>query len=187
MVTFRIVDLGRDYPGKIENFAEARNSFLENLPDDEYILFIDSDEEASQMLLNYVEHLPFAGTPYYRIRRINLMNGIYREAWNPEYQPRLVSNKVRWFGRIHEGVKPTKPCMTIDFPIVHNSKADKEYPPLLWRWHFVSLPSYSKLFIIYAGLKKSIEMMQQELRQANEKSSANPVELQSSRGELEES
>jgi len=43
---FRIIDLGRDYPGHITDFADARNSFVKDLRDDEYLLFVDKDEEA---------------------------------------------------------------------------------------------------------------------------------------------
>ena len=43
---FRVIDLGRDYPGHITDFADARNSFVKDLRDDEYLLFVDKDEEA---------------------------------------------------------------------------------------------------------------------------------------------
>ncbi|HEV2120279.1 MAG TPA: hypothetical protein VGS11_09285 [Candidatus Bathyarchaeia archaeon] len=35
---FSVVDLGRDYSGHISDFAEARNSFIKDLPDNEYSL-----------------------------------------------------------------------------------------------------------------------------------------------------
>jgi len=89
--------LGTDYPGKIEDFAAARNSFLTQ---NEWVLFIDNDEEASGMLLNQITKME-PKFPYYWIRRINLHNGKYREAWNPDFAPRLVSGRVKFIGRVH--------------------------------------------------------------------------------------
>ena len=110
------ISLGRDYKGHIDDFAAARNYFLSK---HDWVLFIDDDEEACGMLLDYIERLN-PKYPYYWIRRINLHNGRYRATWNPEYVPRLVSSKVKFVGLIHETVVPRKPHGTIDFPIIHN-------------------------------------------------------------------
>ena len=92
-VQFKIVRLGTDYPGKIDDFSAARNSFLSS---DKWVLFVDDDEEPTAMLLNYLGQLG-PKFPYYWIRRINLHNGRYREAWNPDFAPRLVSElQLAW-------------------------------------------------------------------------------------------
>src|SRR5216684_7536365 len=115
-VQYARIKLGRDYEGKIEDFSEARNKFLR---EHEWVLFIDDDEEASEMLLKYLTQLE-PNYPYYWIRRINLHNGRYREAWNPDFAPRLISNRVRFVGRVHEKVVPKDPHGIIDFPLIHN-------------------------------------------------------------------
>jgi hypothetical protein len=38
----------QDYPGRIT----ARNSFVKDLPDEKYLMFVNSDKEAPKMLLN---------------------------------------------------------------------------------------------------------------------------------------
>jgi hypothetical protein len=81
---FTIVDLGRDYPGNISDFAEARNSFVKNLLYEEYESFVDSDEEAPKMLLDYIGRLK-PQFPYYWVRRIELANNKYV----PSSQPQL--------------------------------------------------------------------------------------------------
>jgi hypothetical protein len=144
---YQIVSLGRDFKGKITSFAEARNSFFSQY---EWVLFIDDDEEASDMLLNYIDRLK-PQYPYYWIRRLNLQDGRYRAHWNPEYSSRLVSNKVRFVGKLHERVQPKDPHGIIDFPIIHNHTGSFGYPN---RW-YQDLPTYR----IWLGLRKMMEVI----------------------------
>lgn len=144
---YKIVNLGRDFRGKIDDFAEARNSFLS--PHD-WVLFIDDDEEASHMLLSYIDELVPA-YPYYWIRRVNLHNGRYREAWNPDFVPRLVSSEVKFVGRVHERVTPREPHGIIDFPIIHNHKGPFGYK----NYWYQDLPFYR----VWLGVKKAIEVV----------------------------
>ena len=51
------------------------------------------------MLSNYLSRLE-PKFPYYWIRRVNLYNGRYRSAWNPDLVPRLVSNRVKFGARL---------------------------------------------------------------------------------------
>ena len=118
---FEIVDLGRDYPGKISDFAEARNSFLDKLEDGQYILYKDTDVEAPNMLLQHILKLPGI-YPWYDIRQINLVNGHFSQVGNPFFTGVLASNRVRW--RAINGVKeklfPREPHVRIDIPLIHN-------------------------------------------------------------------
>ena len=125
---YKIVSLGRDYPGKITDFAEARNSFIRELKDDEWILFLDDDAEAPQMLLDRLKSFqPPKNARYYSIRTINLTNGMYAPEQNPFFWRVLVSNKVHYFGRLHESIKG-QPSGLIDIPIIHNqSYQEKKY------------------------------------------------------------
>jgi hypothetical protein len=144
---YKIVNLGRDYQGKIDDFSAARNHFLSKY---EWVLFIDEDEEASDMLLDYVAKLE-PRFPYYWIRRVNLHNGKYRAIWNPQLAPRLVSNKVRFVGRVHEKVVPKDPHGNIDFPIIHNHLGLFGYKNYWYQDH----PMYR----IWTGVKKVIEVV----------------------------
>jgi len=123
---YRIVDLGRDYPGRITDWSMARNSFLEQLGDGEWILFKAEDEEHSIGLVKYLAQLK-PEYPYYAIRRINLVHGKYQEWANPDFQPMLVSNRVRYMGRIHEHLVPHKPYGIIDYPIIHDQNGVRPY------------------------------------------------------------
>lgn len=145
---FETVDLGRDYPGRIDDFAKARNYFLERY---DWVLFLAEDEEASKMLLDYIRRLN-PHYPYYWIRRLNLMRGRYVPAWNPEYSPQLVSSKVKFYGRVHEHVKPRKPHGTIDFPIIHNQpNTDASYRNY---WY-----QNTAWYQWYLGAKKVVEVV----------------------------
>ena len=146
-VLFKIVRLGTDYPGKIDDFSSARNSFLET---NEWVLFVDDDEEPTEMLLNRINELQ-PKFPYYWIRRINLHNGRYREAWNPDFAPRLVSNRVRFIGRVHEKVVPKDPHGIIDFPLIHNHLGSFEYK----NYWYQDLPVYR----VWIGIKKALEVV----------------------------
>jgi len=141
------VNLGTDYPGKIEYFADARNSFLSK---HEWVLFVDNDEEASKMLLKYLSQLE-PNYPYYWIRRINLHNCRYREAFNPDFAPRLVSNRVKFVGRVHEKVVPKDPHGIIDLPIIHNHLGSFSYK----NYWYQDLPGYR----VWLGVKKAIEVI----------------------------
>ena len=139
--------MGRDYQGKIDDFAAARNYFLSK---HDWVLFIDDDEEASEMLLKYIAELT-PEYPYYWIRRLNLQNGRFREAWNPDFAPRLVSNKVKFIGRVHERIIPRDPHGTIDFPIIHNHNGSFSYKNYWYQDH--------PLYRVWQGVKKGIEVI----------------------------
>lgn len=131
-MNFQIVSLGRDYPGKITDFAEARNSFLKDLPDDQWILFLDDDAEAPLMLLDKLKRFqPPKDARYYSIRTLNLTNGAYNPEHNPFFWRVLVSNKVRYSGRLHERVKG-EPTGLIDIPIIHNHQTQNYQGESFW-------------------------------------------------------
>lgn len=122
-MNFQIVTLGRDYHGKITDFAAARNSFIEQLADDEWILFVDDDSEVPNMLLNRLRTFnPPSDARYYSIRCVNLTFDRYNPAHNPFFWRCLVSNKVRYYGGIHERIKG-QPSGLIDIPLIHNHTA----------------------------------------------------------------
>ena len=123
---YQIIDLGKHYPGKIHDFSEARNLFLEKLKDGEWILYKDSDVEASQMLLEYLDKL-VPEYPWYDIRQFNYINGKYQPLQNPFYTGVLASNRVRWRGRVHEKLYPRNPHGVIELPLIHNHKGPSLY------------------------------------------------------------
>jgi len=139
--------LGRDYNGKITSFADARNYFVSKY---DWVFFLDNDEEASDMLVNYLDELE-PRYPYYWIRRLNLWNGRYHALLNPEYSARLVSNKVKYVGGIHERVVPKDPHGIIDFPIIHNHIGQSNYS----NYWYQKLPVYR----VWLGVKKMMEVV----------------------------
>jgi hypothetical protein len=141
------VSLGKDYPGKIDDFSAARNHFLERY---EWVLFLDDDEEASDMLLDHLNKLE-PRFPYYWIRRINLFNGKYRAIWNPELATRLVSNKVRYVGRVHERIIPKDPHGVIDYPIIHNHIGPSTYKNYWYQNH--------PIYRVSLGVRKILEVV----------------------------
>ena len=144
---FRIVDLGRDFPGKITDFAKARNTFLEGLLDNEYVLFVEPDEEVPKMLLDYIASLK-PQYPYYNIRRINLLDNRFVPLWNPGFVAKLCSNKVRFVRGVHEIAMPRTPCGWIDIPTIHNQlSTDSPYPVKVPRWYGTRL--YRLLFVLF--------------------------------------
>ncbi len=147
---YKVVCLGRDYEGRFTDFSEAKNSFIENLPDNEYVLFVDSDEEAPQILLRYLDRLkPLY--PYYWVRKVELHNNRYIPQFNPHFDSRLISNRVRFFGRVNERAKPKNPHGVIDIPIVHN-----HIGPQKWTGHsYQYLPYYR----YWMGIKKMVEVV----------------------------
>jgi hypothetical protein len=140
------VSLRKDFKGTIDDFAAARNRFLLKY---EWVLFVDDDEEASEMLLNYLRQL-VPRFPYYWVRRFNLWNGKYRGLWNPDFAPRLVSNNVRFVGRVHEKVVPRDPHGVIDFPIIHNHVGPSTYKNYWYQDH--------PIYRVWIGIKKAIEV-----------------------------
>jgi len=114
------------------------------------VLFIDDDEEATGMLLNYLKQLN-PRFPYYWIRRVNLHNGRYREAWNPDFAPRLVSDRVKFAGRVHERIVPKDPHGIIDLPIIHNHLGSFNYK----NYWYQDLPGYR----VWLGVKKAMEVI----------------------------
>ena len=143
------MDLGRDYPGRITDWSIARNSFLEQLGDGEWILFKAEDEEHPVGLVKYLAQLK-PEYPYYAIRRINLVHGKYREWANPDLQPFLVSNRVRYTGRVHEHIVPRKPYGIIDYPIIHDQNGPRPYDSG-WK----ATPIYRPIH----AFKKSLDVM----------------------------
>lgn len=126
---YRIIDLGRDYPGKITDFSKARNSFLENLPDNEYVLFLDSDEEAPRMLLDSITRL----APKFPCYSVHVFETGTARVW---VKGLLYSNKVRFVYPLHEIAVLAKPWRRLrddeigllEVPIIHAHPRDKETP-----------------------------------------------------------
>jgi hypothetical protein len=102
------------------------------------------------MLLKYLDKLE-PKYPYYWVRRMNLQDGRYRAVWNPDLVARLVSNRVRYVGRIHERVVPKEPHGIIDFPIIHNHKGSFGYR----NYWYQELPFYR----VWLGVKKMMEVV----------------------------
>lgn len=123
---YRVIDLARDYPSRITDWAKARNSFLDQLGPQDWILWKAEDEELTFSLTQYLSQLK-PEYPYYAIRRINLIHGKYQEWANPDLSPQLVSNRVRYVGRVHEHPVPRKPYGVIDYPIIHNQNGIRPY------------------------------------------------------------
>ena len=148
----RIVDLANDYPGKISSFAEARNYFLEQLANGEYAFFIADDEEIPRMLLSKIEQLPGL-YPYYWVRRIQLLRDKYVPAWNPHFESQLCSNRVRFYGRVHEHVTPRDPHGIIDIPVIHNQVDGRaSYTDMVPAW------MHSKWYQSWMAVKKVVEV-----------------------------
>lgn len=125
----------REYPYQpITDFAEARNWFLRDLPDDEFVLFTSEHEELPKMLLDYIARLE-PKHPYYRIRLIRLINGRLETLWDPIYQPNLCSNRMHFVGAIHEGPRPIFGGGTIDIPMIHNSDGKHSYGERTPKWY----------------------------------------------------
>lgn len=114
------------------------------------MLFLDDDEEASDMLLDYLSQLE-PRFPYYWVRRLNLYNGKYRAIWNPELATRLVSNRVRYVGRVHERIVPKDPHGVIDYPIIHNHIGPTTYRNYWYQSH--------PLYRFWIGVRKVMEVI----------------------------
>ena len=136
-MNFKVVDLGRDWKGPqpIPNLSEARNTFIDNLKDDEYVLFVDSDEEAPKMLLDFLSRLK----PQYPCYCTNIFEVATGRVWR---KSNLLSNKVKLIRHPHEIAVMRNPYRRlrrdevglIDFPVIHNHpiarKSNYEQP--LW-------------------------------------------------------
>jgi hypothetical protein len=133
----------RDYPYQpiaLKDFAKARNYFIENLPDKEYILFTSDHEEIPQMLHDYIRRLR-PEHPYYRVRLLRFVNGRLESLFDPDYHPNLCSNRMRFIG------VPEHPNCTggmIDIPMLHNKTSyghsyRVEELPLSYRKRFGNL------------------------------------------------
>ena len=78
------------------------------------------------MLLDYIGRLK-PQFPYYWVRRIELVNNKYVPIFNPNYNGRLCSNRVRFIGRVHEMIIPREPHGLIDIPIIYNHTGPASY------------------------------------------------------------
>ena len=136
----------RDYPDQpIRHFAQARNYFLKQLPDNQYILFVEDDEEVPEMLLDYVRRLK-PEYPYYNIRRLNLVDNHYVPIMNPFHVAKLCSNRMRFIRSIHEVPEDTqhrgwqKRCGWIDIPTIHNQIMTRKNVEYAWRGGYPTSP-----------------------------------------------
>lgn len=140
MVRFLKRDL-KDYPVQPippGTFAEARNYFIRQLHDDEYVLFTSDHEEVPRMLEDYISKLQprFA---WYKIRLIRLVNGRLERLFDPTYQPNLCSNRMRFIGWPEH---PNCKGGIIDIPMLHNKTSHGH------SYHSTVLPeSYRKRYV----------------------------------------
>ena len=144
---------------KIDDFSKVRNSFIETLNDEEYVLFIDSDEEAPKILLDMCRRIPYTGIPYFRVRRVNLRDWKWYASGNPGYNDRFVSNKVRFYGKVHESVRPRRPYAVIDAPIIHNHVGQWRYSMPPYYFHGIRLDVVPFAFRWYAAFNHFIAML----------------------------
>ena len=160
MVRFSVIDIGKEIGSKkIDDFSKVRNSFIETLTDEEYILFVDSDEEAPKLLLELCRKITYSGIPYFRVRRVDLRDWRWYALGNPSYCDRLVSNKVRFHGKIHEAVKPRRPFGVVDAPIIHNHLGPDRYRMPPYYFHGVRLDIVPFVFRWYAAFNHMVSMI----------------------------
>ena len=163
MVKFSVIDIGKELgPKKIDDFSNVRNSFLETLKDEEYILFVDSDEEAPNLLLDMCRKIVYTGIPYFRVRRVNLHDWKWYSLGNPDYNDRLVSNMVRFHGKVHETVRPRRPFGIIDVPIIHNHVGPRRFTLPPYYFHGVRLDIVPFAFRWYAAFNHIVAMIEGE-------------------------
>ena len=144
---------------KIDDFSKVRNRFIETLNDEEYILFVDSDEEAPKLLLEMCRKLLYTGIPYYKVRRVNLRDWKWLALGNPDFCDRLVSNQVRFFGKLHEGVRPRRPFGVIHTPILHNHVGPARYGLPVYYFHGVRLDIVPFIFRCYAAFNVMVSLI----------------------------
>ena len=155
-----MIDIGKEMGSrKIDDFSRVRNSFVETLNDEEYVLFVDSDEEAPKLLLELCERIPYTGVPYFRVRRVNLHDWRWYAGGNPDYNDRLVSNKVRFHGKAHETVAPRRPFAVIDIPIIHNHVGPARFSMAPYYFHGVRLDIVPFAFRCYAAFNHFVTMI----------------------------
>jgi hypothetical protein len=160
MVNFSIIDIGKEMGSKkIEDFSKVRNSFIETLNDEEYILFVDSDEEAPKLLRELCGRIIYTGIPYFRVRRVNLVDWRWYALGNPDYNDRLVSNKVRFHGRVHESVRPRRPFGVIDTPIIHNHIGRTRLPLPTYYFHGIRLDIVPFVFRWYVAFNHFVALV----------------------------
>ncbi len=160
MVRFTVIDIGKEMGSKkIDDFSLVRNGFIDSLNDEEYILFIDSDEEAPKLLLEQCEAIRYSGIPYFRVRRVNLRDWKWSAGGNPGRVDRLVSNKVRFHGKVHETVRPRTPFAVIDTPIIHNHVGPWRYSMPAYYFHGVRLDLIPFVFRSYAAFNHFVAMI----------------------------
>src|SRR5690242_11339018 len=163
MVRFNLIDIGKEMGAqKIEDFSKVRNRFIESLDDEEYILFLDSDEEAPRFLLDLCKKIVYAGVPYYRVRRVNLNEWKWSALANPDFCDRFVSNKVRYHGKVHESVRPRYPYGKIEVPIIHNHVGAIRYTAPAYYFHGIRLDIVPFVFRWYAAFNHMISMIMGE-------------------------
>lgn len=163
LVSFSVIDIGKEMGDqKIDDFSKVRNRFIESLNDEEYILFLDSDEEAPRLLLKLCKAIVYTGVPYYRVRRVNLNGWKWAALANPDYCDRFVSNKVRYQGKVHESVRPRFPYAKIEVPIIHNHTGPIRYTAPPYYFHGVRLDIVPLVFRWYAAFNHMVSMIMGE-------------------------
>lgn len=146
----------QEYPNQpIKDFAEARNWFLKDLPDDEYVLFTSDHEDTPMMLLEYIGKLAPIH-PYYYIRLIRLVNYKLEPLRDPTYQPNLCSNRMRFVGGHADIPTPRFAGGYIDVPMIHN------FDP--GRGHSYRISPPSRIKILFFVLKRSVLIIRSIIR-----------------------
>jgi len=104
------------------NFATQRN-FIADKASNEWVLFLDADEELSPELKHNLEYLidNNEGIIGYDIRRWNYVLGKrMMHCWSPDYVLRLFNKRfARYEGHIHAYAVPKGKVMRIEEPILH--------------------------------------------------------------------
>jgi glycosyltransferase involved in cell wall biosynthesis len=111
------------YLNKMENFGAQRN-FGHDRATNEWLLFMDADEELSPMLKEKIPQLISnnEGIIGFDIRRLNYVLGKrMNHCLNPDHVLRLFNKHfARYEGEVHEKAVPTgKKVVRIEFPILH--------------------------------------------------------------------
>ncbi|MFA4967320.1 MAG: glycosyltransferase family 2 protein [Candidatus Margulisiibacteriota bacterium] len=125
--TDRTIELAGKYGAKIfarklDDFSFQRNFGLDKALND-WVLFIDADEELSSELKHNLEYLinNNDGIIGYDIRRWNYVLGKkMNHCWSPDYVLRLFNkNYARYEGELHEKAVPKGKVIRIEDPILH--------------------------------------------------------------------
>lgn len=138
-MNYIIRDLRRDYPYQpITDFAKARNWFVNQLKDGEYVLFVSDHEEVPKVFLDYLSKLE-PKYPYYNVRVMEFVNGKLVPGSDPGYRTNLISNRARFVGAIHEHAVPKFAGGTVDYPMLHSSDGSHSYSSWQPKWYSTSL------------------------------------------------